>query len=154
MSLTSALQRALAVEHAAVYGYGLLGARLSDTELGAAQAAYAAHQTRRDVIARMVRDLKAQPLVAPPAYRPRQPLTSRQRALELAVLLEDECVAAFIAIIGQTDVPSMRRSAVSWLVDATVRGQSWRSAIGPNALARMPALPGLALAAPTGTPTP
>ncbi|MDX6286836.1 MAG: hypothetical protein QOG53_2321 [Frankiales bacterium] len=153
MSLLSALQHALAVEHAAVYGYGLLGARLSGTELAAAQAAYAAHQNRRDAIDRMVRDLKAAPVVPPPAYRPRTPVTSRSSALRLAVLLEDDGAAASIGVIGATDLAATRRTAVGWLTDSTVRGQAWRTALGAAAVAATPALPGLVEPTPTPAAT-
>jgi hypothetical protein len=156
VTLLDTLQRALAVEQATLYGYGLLGARLSHTELSAAQAAYAVHQTRRDAIVRMVSDLHAQPVVPPPAYRPRAPITGRTAALQLAVSLESDGVAAYIAIIGATTVASIRRSALGWLTDATVRGQAWSIAVGPRAVARIPPLPGLAepTPPPTGTPSP
>ena len=155
MTVLDALQRAVATEHAAVYGYGLVGARLAAAELYAATAAYTAHQTRRDAIAVLIRDLKAQPVAAPPAYRPRQPLTNRPAALRLAVRLEADCAAAYVAILGQSDTAALRRSAIGWLTDAVVRDQTWRSALGRRTLAMTPALPGLvAPRTATATPTP
>jgi hypothetical protein len=151
VTIVQALQRALATEHAAVYGYGLVGAHLSSTELAAATAAYAAHQARRDAVAQLVRDQKAQPVAAPPAYRPRVPVTNRSTALRLAVRLEEDCAAAYIEILGATGVASLRRSAIGWATDAVVRDQSWRTALGPRTVALTPALPGLVV--PTSTPT-
>jgi hypothetical protein len=151
VTILDALQRALGAEHAAVYGYGLVGARLAAAELDAATAAYAAHQTRRDAVAQLIRDRNAQPVAAPPAYRPRQPLTNRSAALRLAVRLEDDCAAAYTGILGMTDTASLRRSAVGWLTDAVVRDQTWRTALGRRTLAMTPPLPGLTL--PRSTPT-
>jgi hypothetical protein len=153
VNLLDALQHALAVEHATVYGYGLLGARLSLTELSTAQAAYAAHQTRRDAIARLVTDQGAQPVAPPPAYRPRAPINDRPGALRLAVLLESDCAAAYIDVIGATSAAVLRRSAVGWLTDSTVRRQAWSIALGPRAVAVIPPLPGLTEPTPAPTTT-
>ncbi|MGV9632289.1 DUF4439 domain-containing protein, partial [Streptomyces sp. NPDC003487] len=51
-----ALQAALAAEHAAVYGYGVVGGRIGETRRAEARAAYAAHRARRDALAGEVRD--------------------------------------------------------------------------------------------------
>jgi hypothetical protein len=143
VTLLDALQRAVAAEHAAVYGYGLVGSQLGAVELEAAQAAYTAHQTRRDAIARLIRDRHAQPVTAPPAYRPRAAVRGRTAAFRLAVQLEEDAVSAYVAVLAQTDVVAVRRAAVGWLSDATVRAQSWRTRQGPAVAAAAPPLPGL-----------
>ncbi|NEB22488.1 DUF4439 domain-containing protein, partial [Streptomyces coelicoflavus] len=52
-----AVQAALAAEHAAVYGYGVVGGRIGEERLTEARAAYDAHRARRDALARDVRGL-------------------------------------------------------------------------------------------------
>ena len=43
-----ALQAALRAEHAAVYGYGVVGGRIGDERRADARTAYDAHRARRD----------------------------------------------------------------------------------------------------------
>lgn len=61
MSTLDAVQAALAAEHAAVYGYGVVGARIGDDREDEATAAYDAHRARRDALGRTVRDLGGTP---------------------------------------------------------------------------------------------
>ncbi|WP_037661545.1 DUF4439 domain-containing protein, partial [Streptomyces aurantiacus] len=44
----NALQAALRAEHAAVYGYGVVGGRVGDGRRAEARTAYDAHRARRD----------------------------------------------------------------------------------------------------------
>lgn len=53
----TALHAALAAEHAAVYGYGVVGGKVGDGGDPQVRAAYDAHRARRDELARAVRDL-------------------------------------------------------------------------------------------------
>ncbi|MEV0478013.1 DUF4439 domain-containing protein, partial [Streptomyces prunicolor] len=57
----TALQAALAAEHAAVYGYGVVGGRIREGRRTEAKAAYDAHRARRDALVREVRDLGGTP---------------------------------------------------------------------------------------------
>ncbi|NED21451.1 DUF4439 domain-containing protein, partial [Streptomyces sp. SID9913] len=47
-----ALQAALAAEHAAVYGYGVVGGRIGKERAPQARSAYDAHRARRDTLVR------------------------------------------------------------------------------------------------------
>ncbi len=73
VSELEAAQAALSAEHAAVYGYGVVGARLDGDRRAEAAAAHAAHRARRDALDRTVRDLGGTPAAAPP----RTPCRSR-----------------------------------------------------------------------------
>ncbi|MEU7703318.1 DUF4439 domain-containing protein, partial [Streptomyces sp. NPDC039028] len=68
MSALDATQAALAAEHAAVYGYGVVGGRIGPDRRAEATAAYEAHRARRDALRRSVRDLGGAPVVAEAAY--------------------------------------------------------------------------------------
>ncbi|WP_159057426.1 DUF4439 domain-containing protein, partial [Streptomyces scabiei] len=50
-----AVQAALAAEHAAVYGYGVVGGKIGQARQGEARSAYDAHRARRDRLVRVVR---------------------------------------------------------------------------------------------------
>jgi hypothetical protein len=143
----------LGAEHAAVYGYGLLGGRLTHSEETLATGAFATHESRRDVVMRLIRDNGGTPVAALPAYRPRVTVVDRRTALQLATSLEEDCAAACTRVIGATDDPTLRRTAAGWLADIAVRDAVWRSRIGPVALAANPPLPGL-VAPPAASPTP
>ncbi|MFL6240861.1 MAG: ferritin-like domain-containing protein [Actinomycetes bacterium] len=137
------LQQVLATEHAAVYGYGLVGGHLSSAELDSASAALAAHENRRDNVLRLLADLGGIAVPALPAYRPRRPVVDRRSAVELATAVEENCAAAYIRVLGLTDDAALRRTATSWLADASVRDALWRARLGARALASNPPLPGL-----------
>jgi len=145
-----ALQAALEAEHHAVYGYGIGGAQLADRERDDARAALAAHEARRDALAALVTGRGATPVVADPAYRSRRPVTDRTTALRLLVRLEDASTVGYVRVLGATSEVGVRRSAVGWLVDTSVRAQRWRARL--SAAATMPPLPGLT--APTAAPSP
>jgi len=151
--LMAALHRLLSAEHAAVYGYGLVGARLTLTEEAGAAAALAAHQNRRDAVIRLIRDQGGTPVAALPAYVPKRPLIDRPAAIQLAVTLEEDCAAACTGVVSATVDPSIRRTAAGWLTDVAVRDELWRARLGAAALAGAPPLPGLVPPAPTTAPT-
>ena len=64
----AALQAALAAEHAAVYGYGIVGATVTGDTETLARADWLAHQEARDTLEAMLVKLGATPVAASPAY--------------------------------------------------------------------------------------
>ena len=72
MTVLDALQATLADEHAALYTYGVLGARTSQaatpTLYDALTAGYRRHRSRRDQLRLMVVDAGGQPVPAAAAY--------------------------------------------------------------------------------------
>jgi hypothetical protein len=144
VDLLSALQQVLGAEHAAVYGYGLVGSRLTGAEEASATGAFVAHESRRDAVRRLIRDHAGIPAAALPAYRPKRPVVARVSAIALAAALEEDCSAAYVRVLGGTDDRVLRRSAAGWLADSATRDQLWRARLGAGALAAAPPLPGLA----------
>ncbi|MYT27221.1 DUF4439 domain-containing protein, partial [Streptomyces sp. SID7760] len=63
-----AAQAALGAEHAAAYGYGVIGARTAAARSAEAREAYGGHLARRDALARTVRELGGSPRPAEAAY--------------------------------------------------------------------------------------
>jgi uncharacterized protein DUF4439 len=142
-SLIAALESALAVEHRVVYGYGLVGGRLIGAELVAAQDAYAAHETRRDVLTDWIASRGARPVVAAPAYATVTPVTSRVEAIALAQSLEADCAAAYATVLGAARSADLRRHTTAWLRESAVSDVRWRQLLGPASVSSAPALPGL-----------
>ncbi|MET9149328.1 MULTISPECIES: DUF4439 domain-containing protein [unclassified Streptomyces] len=120
-----ALQAVLAAEHAAVYGYGVVGGRVGKNRRAAARAAYDAHRARRDALVREVRDLGGQPVAAAAAYALPFPVPDAATALRFAAELEDR-VAGVYADAVRAATGQRRREAAGALREAAVRAVGWR----------------------------
>ncbi|MFC4507966.1 MULTISPECIES: ferritin-like domain-containing protein [Streptomyces] len=121
----TALQATLAAEHAAVYGYGVVGGRIAAARRAEAQAAYDAHRARRDALAREVRDLAAEPVAASAAYALPFPVADSAAAVRLAAELEDRVAGVYSDLVRATG-GKQRREAAGALREAAVRAVRWR----------------------------
>ncbi|MFG3494535.1 ferritin-like domain-containing protein [Streptomyces sp. NPDC047928] len=120
-----AAQAALAAEHAAVYGYGVVGGRAGDDRRAEATAALAAHRARRDALERTVRDLGGRPGASAPAYALPFPVPDAAAAVRLAAELEDRVAGVYSDLVRAADGP-LRREAAGALREAAVRAVRWR----------------------------
>ncbi|MET7488120.1 ferritin-like domain-containing protein [Streptomyces sp. NPDC005538] len=143
----TALQAALAAEHAAVYGYGVVGGRIREGRRTEAKAAYDAHRARRDALVREVRDLGAKPVAASAAYALPFPVPDSATAVRLAADLEER-VAGVYSDLVRAATGGLRGTAAEALREAAVRAVRWRGGSVP--------FPGLAerAATPTASATP
>ncbi|CAM5664950.1 ferritin-like domain-containing protein [Streptomyces aurantiogriseus] len=121
----AALQAALAAEHAAVYGYGVVGGRILEDRRAEARAAYDAHRARRDALAREVRALGAEPVAASAAYALPFPVPDSPAAVRLAAELEER-VAGVYSDLVRASGDARRREAAGALREAAVRAARWR----------------------------
>lgn len=125
----SRLAAALAAEHAAIFGYGVAGARLDGAALDAARAAEAVHRVRRDALLTRLVSAGATAPPAEPAYALPFPVTDAGSALRLAVHLEERTAAVWRHALGGTD-GDQRKLALDALVDCAVRATRWRIVAG------------------------
>ncbi|MFG2455103.1 ferritin-like domain-containing protein [Streptomyces sp. NPDC048512] len=139
-----ALQAALAAEHAAVYGYGVVGGKIGEKRRSDARAAYDAHRARRDALARAVKDLGGTPEAASAAYVLPFPVTDSPTAVRFAAELEERVAAVYSDLVRAT-TGDQRRTAAGALREAAVRAVRWNG--------ESVAFPGLAERAGTPTPT-
>ncbi|MFI8093514.1 DUF4439 domain-containing protein [Streptomyces sp. NPDC086080] len=142
-----ALQAALAAEHAAVYGYGVVGGRVGSERRTEARTAYDAHRARRDALARAVKDAGAAPVAAAAGYALPFPVPDAPAAIRLAARLEDR-VAGVYADLVRASTGERRRGAAEAMREAAVRSVRWSG--------ESVAFPGLAERGGTasGTPAP
>lgn len=126
---SDALDRALAAEYAAIFGYGVVGAHLSSAEQDAARQADAAHRARRDALLVKLTTASASPPASDPAYALPFAVTDRASALKLAVALEDGAARAWHGALGAT-TGADRQFVVNALVDCAVRATRWRVRAG------------------------
>jgi hypothetical protein len=136
----AALQAALAAEHVAIFGYGVLGARLTGVQRQNAGLIWNSHHARRDRVRSYIQANGAAPFPAAPAYRLPSPLSSASSAAQLAARLEDGVTAGYAGLAGVTDA-GLRRYAALAMQEATVRAVRWRG----SSPAAFPGLPGSAL---------
>ncbi|GAA3638008.1 ferritin-like domain-containing protein [Streptomyces sp. S1A] len=138
----TALQAALSAEHAAVYGYGVVGGRIAEDRRAQARQAHDAHRARRDALRRAVRRMGGTPEPAAAAYSLPFPVPDGAAAVRLAAELEER-VAAVYADLVRAGEDGLRREAAAALREAAVRAARWRGTGVP--------FPGLAeRAAPAG----
>ena len=121
----TALQTALAAEHAAVYGYGVVGAMVSGADRTAAHADWIAHQEARDSLETMLVKLGATPVAASAAYQLPFAVTNPAQARALAVALEDGVTQAYLAIVAVRDKTLRSFGALAMQPPAT-RAATWR----------------------------
>ncbi|MGW3728525.1 ferritin-like domain-containing protein [Streptomyces sp. NPDC000851] len=120
-----ALQAALAAEHAAVYGYGVVGGRIDEGRRTQARAAYDAHRARRDALVRAVRDLGGEPVAAAGGYALPFPVTDSPTAVRLAAELEERVAGVYSDLVRAAG-GGLRGTAVAALREAAVRAVRWR----------------------------
>lgn len=138
----AALREALAAEHAAVWGYGVVGAALAVEARPPATAAETAHRDVRDQVTALLEERAADPVVAEGAYSLPFPVLSGVDAAALAVVLEDGVAAAWVRVLDQAAQREVRELAVGWLTAAETRAVAWRGAAGTaTATTAFPGLP-------------
>ncbi|MGW7570838.1 ferritin-like domain-containing protein [Streptomyces tendae] len=120
-----ALQAALAAEHAAVYGYGVVGGRIVEERRAEARTAYDAHRARRDALAREVRDLGGAPVAAAAGYALPFSVPDSAAAVRLAAELEDRVAGVYSDLVRAAEGDG-RASAAAALREAAVRAVRWR----------------------------
>ena len=150
MTVDEILTGLLEAEHAAVYAYGVLGARLDLATRREALAAFDAHRAARDELEGLLRDRGLDVPAAAPAYD--VSAAGRPQALALAARVEDDLAGRWcdlvadaglrdgLALTGEGWIPPAR--AVQGLRDSAVRATRWRRLAGPRPWTT--ALPGLA----------
>ncbi|MFH8796665.1 ferritin-like domain-containing protein [Streptomyces sp. NPDC017941] len=120
-----AVQAALRAEHAAVYGYGVVGGRIGAGRRAEARTAYDAHRARRDELRRAVRDLGGEPESSAAAYALPFPVPDAAAAARLAAELEER-VAGVYADLVRAAGGTRRSAAAESLREAAVRAARWR----------------------------
>ena len=120
----TALQGALAAEHAAVYGYGVAGAMLAGNEQADARADWTAHQVARDTLEAMLAKLGATPVAASPAYALPFPVTSASTAAKLAATLEEGVTRGYLGLVAVSN-PTLRAFAAKAMQASANRALAW-----------------------------
>jgi hypothetical protein len=137
----AALGEALAAAHAAVWGYGVVGAALGEGANSTAATAETAHRDVRDRVTALLVERRTEAVGAEGGYALPFPVLSAVDAAKLAVVLEDGVAAAWVRVLDQAAERTTRELAVGALGDAEVRAVSWRASAGQMTVTS--AFPGL-----------
>lgn len=141
----TALQTALAAEHAAIYGYGVAGAWLRGGSRQSALTLWDAHRAKRDRLAALIVAQHARPAAAATAYRLPVLVTSQRAAGQLVAALEERLAAAYLGLVGVND-PRLRALGAESMQEALGRAVRWRTGpprsafpgLDPSALSPVP----------------
>ena len=156
--VTQALQRVLAAQHAAVYGYPVIGVRLRNPrQVRLARQLEARHRHTRDELMAQLAARRVSPVPAEASYAAAQPVTAPADAQRWALDLEEACASAYryllvapvLAVTGGTGAgrtSSGRTSPSPTAADGTAAGVAPLSAADQTSLRRQ-ALAGLTAAA-------
>ncbi|MGY1438344.1 ferritin-like domain-containing protein [Streptomyces reniochalinae] len=150
MTELSAVQAALRAEHAAVYGYGVVGGRIDPDRKSQVRECYDAHRSRRDALRRTVRSLGGDPEPAAAAYALPFAVPDSDAAVRLAAQLEDRLAGVYADLVRASE-GRRRRAAADALREAAVRSVRWKgSGVAFPGLTELGA--GEAPASPSGGP--
>ncbi|MEZ5160804.1 MAG: ferritin-like domain-containing protein [Marmoricola sp.] len=118
-----AMQEALADEHAAVYLFGLLGARVSSASSPrylTCSASFADHRRNRDDLSQMIAAAGDTPVASAVAYDPPGPVDTPSGIRRTAVKLEKRMTLRYGALIANTTM-EQRVWAITALREGAMR---------------------------------
>ncbi|WP_327086578.1 ferritin-like domain-containing protein [Nonomuraea sp. NBC_01738] len=145
MSDVDKLNKALAAEHAAVYAYGLIGARTTGVLRARASVAYDAHRAHRDQLRPLVSARGGEPAEAEPSYALPVTPDNATEAVRLAVHVEQGITATYLELAA-AGAETLRRYAALAMQESVTRSYGFRPAV--TTFPGMPASP-----APSPSPT-
>jgi hypothetical protein len=128
MNQLEALQAALAGEHAALYGVGVAGGKLSGAKFRDATAAFDLHRDNRDRLSALVVAAGETPVAAEPAYELPQAVTNAATASALILLIERRIAAVYGDLVEAAEQPAVRSFAIDSLLGAAAAQIAWGGA--------------------------
>ncbi|MGE2734030.1 ferritin-like domain-containing protein [Mycolicibacterium vaccae] len=123
-----ALFDAVATEHAAIYGYGIVSAH-SEPEINYLVAdAMAEHRRRREEAIALLEEQGVTPPLPAAGYRLPTDVDDPAAAAELAVRMEEDGATAWRAVVEHVTDESVRAFAVAAMIETAVTAARWRAA--------------------------
>jgi len=123
-----ALQAALAGEHAALYGVGIAGGKLSGARFRAATDSYEQHRINRDRLSQLLVAAGETPVAAEAAYDLPQAVTNAATAAALILLIERRLAAVYGDLVEAAEKPAIRSLAIAGLLAAATAQLDWGGA--------------------------
>jgi len=128
MTELEALQAALAGEHAALYGVGVAGGKLSGAKFMAATDTFEHHRDTRDKLSDLIAAAGETPVAAEPAYDLPQPVTNAVSAGALILGIERRLAAVYGDLVEAAEQPAVRTLAIDELLATAAAQVTWGGA--------------------------
>ncbi|MFF0271031.1 ferritin-like domain-containing protein [Kribbella sp. NPDC004536] len=125
MSELDALQAALAGEHAALYGVGVAGGKLSGARFNVATELFGAHRDNRDHLSALIVAAGQTPVAAQPAYDLPQAVTNAATAAALILYVERRLAPVYGDLVEAAEQPAVRTFAIDALLTAATNQLTW-----------------------------
>ncbi|MGV0813798.1 ferritin-like domain-containing protein [Mycolicibacterium boenickei] len=125
----AALFDAVAVEHGAIYGYGLVSAHSTPEDNALVATAMAEHRARREDAMAMLDARSVTPPLPAAGYQLPAPVTDPSDAANLAIRMEEDTAVAWRAVLEQATGTEDRTFAMAALNQSAVTAAKWRAAL-------------------------
>ena len=129
----AALFDAVATEHAAIYGYGVVSAHVMPEDNELVSEAVAQHRDRREAAMSILTDRSITAPLPAAGYQLPFPVTGPIGAGKLAVRMESDCAVAWRAVLEQAsgDTAEQDRAfALTALTQSALLAARWRQQLG------------------------
>ena len=126
----AALFDAVAAEHAAIYGYGLVSAHVMPDENDLVSKAVAEHRERREAATTLMIERSITVPLAAVGYQIPLVVDTPNNAAKLAIRMESDCAVAWRAVLEQTDNEQDRSFAGTALTQCALMAARWRQVLG------------------------
>lgn len=126
----AALFDAVAAEHAAIYGYGIVSARVMPDQNDLVSEAVAQHRDRREAALAILKERSIKVPLPAAGYQLPFPVTGPIGAGKLAVRMESDCAVAWRAVMEQSDSEQDRKFALTALTQCALMATRWRQVLG------------------------
>lgn len=121
---------AVAAEHAAIYGYGLVSAHVLPDDNELVSESVAQHRDRREAAIAMLKDRQLTAPLPASGYQLPMVVTAQKSAAKLAIRMESDCAVAWRAVLEQTDSDTDREFGTTALTQCAVQAARWRRVLG------------------------
>lgn len=125
MTQVEAVQAALAGEHAALYGVGVAGGKLSGAKFQAASELDERHRRQRDKLTDLLLAAGETPAAAEPAYDLPLAVTTPATAAALILLIERRLTAVYADLVENAEQDPVRALAIQYLLAAAATQITW-----------------------------
>jgi hypothetical protein len=122
----AALFDAVAVEHGAIYGYGLVSAHSTAEDNALVATAMAEHRARREAAIALLEARSVTPPLPAAGYQLPAPVTDPNDAANLAIRMEEDTSVAWRAVLEQATSADDRAFAITALSETAVTAARWR----------------------------
>lgn len=126
----AALFDAVAAEHAAIYGYGLVSAHVMPDDNELVSQSLAEHRDRREAAVALLTERSVPVPLPAVGYTLPMVVNSPANAAKLAVRMESDCAVAWRAVLEQSDSDTDRAFGTTALTQCAVTAARWRVVLG------------------------